>query len=332
MPGKTCQICGAKSGIYPLCKEHLEMKAKGLIIKNSTTGLWELADTTKKNKEKTELWEILYSNNINTENIEEIEKQEGIEFQNDSQICCVCGEPAPRGKQCRNCYYETIDYRNNIDKNRKAHEIREWYYNLKNSLYRYNTWPIDKIESNCNKLVALAILCRDLHNDDSLLNRVYTDIKTIIESKRSKNTEQNENEEQKLETLDFNKNDTSGQVKCTDGHWVENDLEREIDDILYSLRRVHVYAKKVNEITSRAVKSDWFIPILSDTKGIYIELWGMETEDYIKNKEEKIKLYHEEDLPLIEIYRKDVLSDKALLKDNLESEINKLEKELKKRK
>ena len=46
---------------------------------------------------------------------------------------------------------------------------------------------------------------------------------------------------------------------------------------------------------------------------------------------EKIKLYHEEELALIEIYRKDVLSDKALLRDNLESLINEKEKELKRR-
>ena len=57
----------------------------------------------------------------------------------------------------------------------------------------------------------------------------------------------------------------------------------------------------------------------------------METEDYIKNKEEKIKLYKEEELSLIEIYRKDVLSDKALLRDNLESQINEKEKELKRK-
>ena len=102
--------------------------------------------------------------------------------------------------------------------------------------------------------------------------------------------------------------------------------------MLYQLRKPHVYAKKVNEITSRGVKSDWFIPILSDTKGIYIELWGMETEEYKQNKQEKIKLYKEEELPLIEIYRKDVISDKALLRDNLECDINKLEKDLKKKK
>lgn len=298
MASKFCQICNKPSGIYPLCKEHLEMKKDGLVIKNETTGLWE-----------------------------ETNPSSDIEYQNESMICCVCGEDAPQGKQCKDCYYETLDYKANIDKNRKANELREWYYNLKNSIYRQK--ELYKIQSNSNKLIALAILCRDIHGDDSLISRVYNDIEEI--NKNTKNKTDNIKQEEIIKGYDTNKNETSGQVKCVDGHWVENDLEREIDDMLYALRRPHVYAKKVNEITSRGVKSDWFIPVLSDTKGIYIELWGMETEDYIKNKEEKIALYNEEELSLIQIYRKDVLSDKALLKDNLEQEINKLEKELKKK-
>lgn len=45
MTGKICQICGKSSGIYPLCKEHLELKAKGLVIKNEKTGNWELKES-----------------------------------------------------------------------------------------------------------------------------------------------------------------------------------------------------------------------------------------------------------------------------------------------
>lgn len=258
--------------------------------------------------------------------IKETKETDNIEYQNEKEICYICGNYAPNGKQCKDCYYETLDYKANIDKNRKANELREWYYNLKNSIYKI--YDFNKKCSNCNKLIALAILCRDIHGDDSLISRVYKDIEDIMNKSIKKETKQSK--EKQIE-YDSHKNETSGQVKCIDGHWVENDLEREIDDILYSLRKPHVYAKRVNEITSRTVKSDWFIPVLSDTKGIYIELWGMETDDYKKNKEEKIKLYKEEELSLIEIYRKDVLSDKALLRDNLESQINEKEKELKRK-
>lgn len=299
-----CQKCGRWSTNYPLCRN--------CYYEENNDDDWEDDDDD---------WE--YESYENT--------KQSIEFDNESEICCVCGERAPNGKQCRDCYYETLDYKDNIDKNRKAHELREWYYNLKNSIFRQNNLSLK--QSNCNKLIALALLCRDLHNDDSLISRVYKDIENLLKDEDKTSTTNVIHEEFKVSNnFDIQKNEVSGQVKCVDGHWVENDLERDIDDMLYQLRKPHVYAKKVNEITSRCVKSDWFIPVLSDTKGIYIELWGMDTEDYKKNKEEKISLYKEEELPLIQIFRKDVLSDKALLRDNLESEINKLEKDLKKRK
>ena len=164
MSGKTCQICGANSGVYPLCKTHLEMKADGLVVKNEKTGKWEL--------------KVDKVNYIETKNnkffLNEGKETDSIEYVNEKETCCVCGEYAPNGKQCKDCYYETLDYKANIDKNRKANELREWYYNLKSSIYKI--YDFNKKSSNCNKLIALAILCRDIHNDDSLISRVYKDI------------------------------------------------------------------------------------------------------------------------------------------------------------
>ncbi len=247
------------------------------------------------------------------------------EFQNKNGHCCICGKPAPNGKQCRDCYYETLDYKDNIDKNRKAHDIREWYYNLKDSIYRKKDYS--KKQTNCNKLIALAIINRDFHSDDSLITRVYQDIENLLKQE----TKQKNQEKNNSLAYDYQKNESSNEVLCFDGHWVENDLEREIDDMLYRMRRCHAYGKKVNEITTRAVKCDWFIPILSETKGIYIEFWGMDTPDYKKNKEEKIKLYEEEELPLIQIYRKELLADKVSIFDKLDKEIKEHEKKIMKK-
>ena len=108
MTGKTCQICGVNSGIYPLCKKHLEMKNEGLVYKSQTDNKWVLKSADA--------------------NLPEYENKEG--------VCCICGKPAPNGRQCRECYYETLDYKDNIDKNRKPSHIRDWYYNLKNSILK----------------------------------------------------------------------------------------------------------------------------------------------------------------------------------------------------
>ena len=42
--GKTCAICGKPSGMYPLCREHLKMKAEGKVVKCEDCGVWHLID------------------------------------------------------------------------------------------------------------------------------------------------------------------------------------------------------------------------------------------------------------------------------------------------
>ena len=53
--------------------------------------------------------------------------------------------------------------------------------------------------------------------------------------------------------------------------------------------------------------ADWFIP-LQESKGIYIEYWGMDSADYEDNKEEKLKLYekYKDKVKLISIEKEDV--------------------------
>ena len=42
--GKTCVICGKPSGMYPLCREHLQMKNEGKVVKCEECGTWHYAD------------------------------------------------------------------------------------------------------------------------------------------------------------------------------------------------------------------------------------------------------------------------------------------------
>lgn len=49
----------------------------------------------------------------------------------------------------------------------------------------------DFVQSNCNKLMALAVLTKDLFGEQSLTDRVVIDIKDVIEKKSPK-------EEQKI--------------------------------------------------------------------------------------------------------------------------------------
>jgi predicted nuclease of restriction endonuclease-like RecB superfamily len=97
-----------------------------------------------------------------------------------------------------------------------------------------------------------------------------------------------------------------------------------IDDILYENRIVHCYEKKVPiDSDEQTIKCDWFIPVTDSRHGIYIEYWGMNTKDYLQNKERKRKAYKDHDIPLIEI-EKDDYRDRQGLTDRIISEINKL--------
>ena len=42
--GKTCQICAKPSGMYPLCRTHLTMKANGEVAKCEDCGTWFLVE------------------------------------------------------------------------------------------------------------------------------------------------------------------------------------------------------------------------------------------------------------------------------------------------
>ena len=178
----------------------------------------------------------------------------------------------------------------------------------------------DFIKSNCNKLMAIANFVSELFHDASLTDRVVNDIKDIIESKKPK-------EEVKISEEVKQKDSHKEELRRTcDGHYVKSDPEIVVDDILYENRIVHCYEKKVPiDSDEQTIKCDWFIPVTDSRHGIYIEYWGMNTKEYLQNKERKRKAYKDHDIPLIEI-EKDDYKDRQGLSDRIISEINKLAK------
>lgn len=294
MAVKVCQICGKPSGMYPLCKAHLLMKQDGLVVKNEDTGMWELSNGRKKQYASEKKFEK----------------------------CILCGEDS-RGKAlCKECYYDCLDLEDQVDRNRKPYEIKDYYFNLKSANYRV----VDKrnIIRNCKMMIALANVINDSYDDSSLITRLNDDISEIITAANNKKevkptafTEQSDSQKSSI-------------MRTLDGHIVKSQGERIIDDILYNSLLVHCYEKDVIEICSeeRTIKSDWFIPV-SGNKGVYIEYWGMNTGSYLKNKEEKRKMYIENEIPLIEI-EKDDIKDVSGLTTRINREFNTWKKKIQK--
>lgn len=311
-----CPICGEQTRVYMgnarkdrLCGKHADELKKGNILIDES-GLFVDSKTNK----------ILNSNNKVDSSKTGNQTIAKAEIVGDGK-CIVCSNEAPNGYLCRKCYYEMKDYYGTtFDKNSKVFELKDYYFNLRQNIYRMKTF--DFVKSNCNKLYALSSLVKDVYSDESLSDRVVKDIKEIVSSKKPTVSEQKPNEE--TNTKDSRKEEL---LRTADGHYVKSHPESIIDDILYEARIVHCYEKKVPiDLDEQAVYCDWFIPILNNRSGIYIEYWGMNTKEYLVNKERKKAVYNKNKIPLIEIEKDDYL-DRQGLSDRLIQEINKLAKD-----
>ena len=70
--GKNCVICGKPSGMYPLCREHLQMKAEGKVVKCEECGKWHLITqycgcASKKQQQDEKLVEFVLGDNSKVE-------------------------------------------------------------------------------------------------------------------------------------------------------------------------------------------------------------------------------------------------------------------------
>ena len=231
-----------------------------------------------------------------------------------SPFCIICNKKSPNGYLCRDCFKIMKGYLNTYKPGSMLSELKDHYFNLKYTIIR--EVKEENVAKCCSKLYALAVICKDKYDDESLTDRVVSDIKYITSSKKNSES-QATNEEAKKEFY-----------RTLDGHQVRSNPESIIDDILYELRIVHCYERKVPiDIEEKALISDWFIPVLNNRNGIYIEYWGMKTDEYLANKERKKQTYKENNIPLIEIEKDDYL-DKQGLSDRLIQEINKLAKKV----
>jgi len=293
MDNLKCPICGEPTNTYmgrsrndKLCRKHAKDLKEGLITQCPDCGKWH--DSKKKCACK-----------LNKEKNQEIK-------------CIICGELSNGKPQCYNCYKETQNHIDSLDKNSSTRKLRDHYYNLKERIIIINS--LEETKKQCNRLIAIAMANKNFNDDSSLIDRVYKDVETLISKKRTdksdiiiKKEQENDAEKGRINT-------------AQDGHNVESDMEVRIDDILYNSFILHSYGKNVSEILEKRKKSDWFIPI-SNGKGIYIEYWGMNTEKYISDRKEKEELYKKYNVPYIGIEKDDPKQDTQTFTNNLLREL-----------
>jgi len=96
--------------------------------------------------------------------------------------------------------------------------------------------------------------------------------------------------------------------------------------MLYNAFIIHSYGRNIIEIDEKRKKCDWFIPI-ANSKGIYVEYWGMTTAKYLKERKEKEELYQKYNIPYISIEKDDPKQDTQIFTNNFLRELRKKAKE-----
>lgn len=303
-----CPLCGEPTSIYmgnarkdKLCRMHGKLANAGKIEQCPSCGKWHNIG---------EVCDCKYQNKV-------------VEQKRDN-ICIFCSQKTNKKFICNDCWQEINNHFSTLDKNNSYIKLKDYYYNLKNYIFRINNSDNENLNYYLTKLYAIAILTKKLYGKEDLCNKIFDDIRDIKE-KNNKNQNIKISENDKLER-EIN---IAGVNRTDDGHFVKSELEVKIDDILYGLRLCHVYEKKVSKILERTVICDWFIPVIGNY-GVYIELWGIENDKkYSLNKEEKRALYKKYDIPLIEIEKDELKGDSRGLADRIESEFERLKAELK---
>ena len=296
----TCPICGQPTRMYmgnarkdKLCGKHADELKDGKIQQCPDCNSWH-----------------------STKDICECKKTKTT-----NEKCIICENSTDGGWQylCSDCYNKCLDLTKEMNKNYTVYNHREYYYNLKSSIYRQTGFN-KYIKPNCIKLIAIAKACDRYAHSEELLKMVKDDVIEIVKKKKDKDIIP---ETKEKEVINFNVQKNQGQIRGEDGHFLDSVKEREIDDILFNKNYPHAIHYPVPEINERTVICDWFIPITKE-KGIYIEYFGMGDTD---NNEEKKELYEKHKLKHI-IIKPEETNDTQRLNHRLAQEIKNLKDQI----
>lgn len=83
--GKSCVICGKPSGMYPLCREHLQMKAEGKVVKCEDCGIWHFSNEACKCQRQESEEILIFGTASDTE-------------------CIICRQQSNGYWFCKDCY------------------------------------------------------------------------------------------------------------------------------------------------------------------------------------------------------------------------------------
>ncbi len=101
------------------------------------------------------------------------------------------------------------------------------------------------------------------------------------------------------------------QFRAEDGHFVRSLSETLIDNWLYNNNFIHCYEKKL------PIKENVLCDFYLKEKDIYIEFWGIQDEAYLLRKNEKIQIYRNNNLKLVNLEMNDIMDIDTVLPNKI---------------
>jgi hypothetical protein len=90
-------------------------------------------------------------------------------------------------------------------------------------------------------------------------------------------------------------------IRTKDGSWVQSDGERKIAEALSDMGVRYRYDERFRILDGYAIRPDFYLPEFD----VYIEYWGMDTNDYKIGMLKKQELYKQQGKKLISLYPED---------------------------
>lgn len=114
--------------------------------------------------------------------------------------------------------------------------------------------------------------------------------------------------------------------QAEDGHMLRSPQEVIIDNLLYNARIIHTYEKPLeyNKDNGYPILPDWFVPVLDNSRGVYIEYYGVtDKKAYNRRRERNQTVYDREEIPVIGI-EADEVGNLPQLQKRIIMELNRL--------
>lgn len=183
---------------------------------------------------------------------------------------------------------EKQDYKNKYDEYKKFAYERFSKLHLESEELKAETEKLKR--DNSNKNDEYKVLYEAAYKSYTSIYKEKNQLKTEIEELKKEKEEL----EEKLKQNNLINNSIDYRTKhkkpfrCKDGDYVRSKSEREIDDFLFDNKIWHIYEKEyTHPKTGKKAEPDFYL----NDYNLYIEYFGMSDPDYIKRRDEKIKMY-----------------------------------------